>query len=314
MRVAVAADHAGFPLKKTVVEALLALGVETQDLGAYRHDFGRLSRLRRLSGARHTEGRGGPRYPALRQRRGRVHRRQQAPRHPRRHHPRHLQCASGCRARRHERHVPWARGSSAKKWRGSWCAPLWAPLSSRKPASSAESTKSTLWKQKDRNETDVAAQPYRRFWRLGGPGQAQAAACALSSGAPEFARPQADGSGLCAHAHERRRVSRPDGGGPARVPGRRTRGRVRSEPQPRPSSSGSTTRPAPTTIWPASRPWPHASARTRRGAPDPGQLSLLPGHAAQRLWPHHHPAQRGQPLPAAQRRLDAGDHRKALRP
>ncbi len=35
MRVAVAADHAGFPLKKTVVEALLALGVETQDLGAY---------------------------------------------------------------------------------------------------------------------------------------------------------------------------------------------------------------------------------------------------------------------------------------
>jgi ribose 5-phosphate isomerase B len=35
MRVAVAADHAGFPLKKTVVEALLALDVETQDLGAY---------------------------------------------------------------------------------------------------------------------------------------------------------------------------------------------------------------------------------------------------------------------------------------
>ena len=35
MRIAVAADHAGFPLKKTVVDALLALGVDAQDLGAF---------------------------------------------------------------------------------------------------------------------------------------------------------------------------------------------------------------------------------------------------------------------------------------
>ena len=35
MRIAVAADHAGFPLKQAVLHALLALGVEAQDLGAY---------------------------------------------------------------------------------------------------------------------------------------------------------------------------------------------------------------------------------------------------------------------------------------
>ena len=35
MRIAVAADHAGFPLKQTVMDALFALGIEARDLGAY---------------------------------------------------------------------------------------------------------------------------------------------------------------------------------------------------------------------------------------------------------------------------------------
>lgn len=35
MRVAVAADHAGFPLKDAVVDELRRLGIEAQDLGAF---------------------------------------------------------------------------------------------------------------------------------------------------------------------------------------------------------------------------------------------------------------------------------------
>jgi ribose 5-phosphate isomerase B len=35
MRIAVAADHAGFPLKQAIVDELRSLGVDAQDLGAY---------------------------------------------------------------------------------------------------------------------------------------------------------------------------------------------------------------------------------------------------------------------------------------
>ncbi len=40
MRIAVAADHAGFPLKGTVLEELRRLGHETIDLGAHTADTG----------------------------------------------------------------------------------------------------------------------------------------------------------------------------------------------------------------------------------------------------------------------------------
>ncbi len=45
MRVAVAADHAGFPLKEMVLETVRAAGHEVLDLGVIRYQTGGLSRL-----------------------------------------------------------------------------------------------------------------------------------------------------------------------------------------------------------------------------------------------------------------------------
>ena len=106
MRIAVGTDHAGFPLKDAVIDELHKLNVEVVDKGGWDTTPSDFPDFARPSGARHTEWRGGSRYPPLWQWRWRLYRRQQAPRRPGSPDARHLQRPPGRGARRHERHVP----------------------------------------------------------------------------------------------------------------------------------------------------------------------------------------------------------------
>ena len=82
---------------------------------------GRLCRLRRGGCRCRPRASGRPRNPPVRQRRRRLDGGQPHSGDSRRPLSRHLFCASGGRARRHERARYSAAGSSAASWRASWC-------------------------------------------------------------------------------------------------------------------------------------------------------------------------------------------------
>ena len=82
MRIAVAADHAGLAIKRLVAEFLVANGDHVEDLGRYRGTR-RLPRLRGGGRCRDPDRVLPARRADLRQRRRRLGRRQQAPRHSR---------------------------------------------------------------------------------------------------------------------------------------------------------------------------------------------------------------------------------------
>ena len=58
MRIAVACDHAGFPLKDEVIAAIEEAGAEVIDLGTYNQEPSGLSRLCRKSSTGHFTGSG----------------------------------------------------------------------------------------------------------------------------------------------------------------------------------------------------------------------------------------------------------------
>ena len=92
MKIAVGADHAGFPLKERMIEAIREAGHEVIDCGAGRdHSRRRLSRFAcraRRDGDSRWPGRS--RCAHLRQRRRRLGRSEQVRRHSRRALPRHV--------------------------------------------------------------------------------------------------------------------------------------------------------------------------------------------------------------------------------
>ena len=105
MNMAVASDHAGFPLKARVIEELREIGHEVADLGTDSTDPVDYPDYARAADARARRPRRA-RRTALRQRRRRLRGRQQVSRHPRRHLPRQLLRAPGGGRRRRQRAVP----------------------------------------------------------------------------------------------------------------------------------------------------------------------------------------------------------------
>ena len=83
MKISIGGDHAGFPLKATVIAVCKDLGHEVTDHGCYDEtpvDFPDITR-QVCADVRERQGRA--RHPGVRHRRRRLDRRQQNPRHPR---------------------------------------------------------------------------------------------------------------------------------------------------------------------------------------------------------------------------------------